>query len=319
MEVDASGRVMVYVDDTLYIDHTQDISGLPPTLKPGFNTNSRGVTLVFDNLLVRWIPPNEEPVADAGEDQLVECQGGLTAVQLDGSGSSDPDGDELTYEWCIAGVSLDVPGSATPVGQFPLGPTLATLIVTDGKGGFDTSDVLISVEDTVPPALICTTDLAVLWPPNHTMREVEVQVAVTDVCIEAYDLALTAEVSSNEADDARGEGSFTGDVGGLDGFTVPVPVALTYDQGLEAFVGTVLLRAERDGRKSGRTYSISCEVMDLGGNTSTASCVVIVPHNKKGKCGEQPVPSRFAGRPPGEVGLRASSASPRRRRRSASK
>ncbi|MGB6221758.1 MAG: hypothetical protein WBG04_12050 [Haloferula sp.] len=283
MELDDAGQLKVYVDDTLYIDHTQDISGLPLTLKPGLSVNSRGVTMFFDNLLVQWIPPNEEPVADAGEDQFVECQGELTAVQLDGSASSDPDGDDLTYEWCIAGVSLDDPNSATPVGQFPPGPTLATLIVTDGKGGFDTADVLITIQDTTPPAMICTTDLAVMWPPNHKMKEVEIQVAVTDLCSEPDDLVLTATVSSNESDDAKGDGRFTGDVDGLDGYTSPVPVDLTYNECLGAFVGTVQLRAERDGRRSGRTYSIGCEVMDLTGNTSTASCVVVIPHNKKRK------------------------------------
>ena len=43
--------------------------------------------------------PNTPPVADAGDDQ----SGGLTGsvVGLDGSGSSDPDGDELSYNWTM--------------------------------------------------------------------------------------------------------------------------------------------------------------------------------------------------------------------------
>jgi len=54
------------------------------------------------SILVRTAS-NLPPIADAGEDQQV-AQGSL--VELDGSGSSDPDGDglELTYHWSIGRV-----------------------------------------------------------------------------------------------------------------------------------------------------------------------------------------------------------------------
>jgi hypothetical protein len=44
--------------------------------------------------------------------------------------------------------------------------------------------------------------------------------------------------------------------------------------------GTVQLRAEWDGNEGGRIYSFVCNVGDFSGNTNTASCVVIVPHDR---------------------------------------
>lgn len=45
------------------------------------------------------IPPNSLPVADAGEDQSVNTG---TLVSLNGSGSSDPDGNTLSYSWSFS-------------------------------------------------------------------------------------------------------------------------------------------------------------------------------------------------------------------------
>jgi hypothetical protein len=91
------------------------------------------------------------------------------------------------------------------------------------------------------------------------------------------------EVMSSEPDDGTGDGEFDGDVDGLDGYTAPVPIDLVYDPLTASFVGTVMLRAERDGADSGRTYSIICDVLDAAGHTATSSCVVVVPHDRRKK------------------------------------
>jgi len=74
------------------------------------------------------------PVADAGPDQTVSTtEGGIAQVTLDGSGSSDPDGDELTYEWTwsIGGDTYNATG-INPTIALPIGEHIIQLIVNDG-------------------------------------------------------------------------------------------------------------------------------------------------------------------------------------------
>ncbi len=229
--------------------------------------------------------PNSPPVADAGADQTVECESSDgTLVALDGTGSFDPDGDSLTYEWSVAegsGAALDDPASATPIGLFPIGPTLVTLTVTDGNGGVSVADVLVTVVDTQPPVVVCTTNAASLWPPQHQMEVVDIAVVASDVCSNPESMAIYCTITSNEPDDYTGDGATIGDVDGEDGFSAPVTIDLTYDPMSNIFQGTVLLRAERNGEENGRVYSIVCDMMDESGNFATSSCVVIVPHDKR--------------------------------------
>jgi hypothetical protein len=99
-------------------------------------------------------PPNPPPEARAGDDQTVATGARVT---LDGSGSSDPDEDSLTFTWTqLSGtlVSLDAADTASPTFVAPALPTVLTfqLTVDDGNGGTDTDAVEVTVVHPGPPA-----------------------------------------------------------------------------------------------------------------------------------------------------------------------
>jgi len=104
---------------------------------------------------------NQIPVADAGADQSVFVG---DPVQLDGTGSSDPDGDPLSYAWSFASqpagstASLDDPAGATPsfTPDAP-GDYVIELVVSDGFDPSAPDSVTVSAAPLVvanqPPVL----------------------------------------------------------------------------------------------------------------------------------------------------------------------
>ncbi len=262
-----------------------DKAGAPYTLQVTF-TDSSGASSTCE---VTVADVNLAPVCSAS-DQTVECTSDAGAVvTLDGSATdADDPAASLVYEWFVseASVVLDDPSSPTPTGLFPIGVTMATVTVADGRGGIDVCDVLITVQDTMPPEVMCTTNMAALWPPKHSMVPVTMIVTATDACFDPDEiLPITVTVSSSEPDEAtgNGDGNTTGDVNGQDGYTSPVNVtaSFSYDTVNGRWAGTVLLRAERQGAGNGRKYTLDVSAMDSSGNPATTSCCVIVPHDRR--------------------------------------
>jgi hypothetical protein len=128
---------------------------------------------------------NTPPVANAGADQNVECAGGTTSVTLDGTASTDPDGDTpLTYEW-REGVTV-LGNGATLNTSFAFGSHTITLKVTDPSGDFS--------EDTVTINVVDTSDPMITPPPNVT---VNTGPGATDCSVYVSDATLGSATASD--------------------------------------------------------------------------------------------------------------------------
>jgi hypothetical protein len=124
-------------------------------------------------------------VANAGPDQVVECAGASTLVTLDGSASSDPDGEALTYQWSDGNVLLGTT-AIIKVG-LAFGTHSITLLVTDPFGVSAQATVNVSVVDTTPPTVVCPANftLAANDQCQAVVPDLLAKLAASDICTPA--------------------------------------------------------------------------------------------------------------------------------------
>lgn len=229
-------------------------------------TVSDGLLMAGADVSVTVENVNHAPVADAGSPQTVN-EGGL--VTLDGTQSSDPDGDTLTFAWTqIAGpaVTLNLANPAQPTFAAPLvntgGATLGfQLVVSDGALASAASSVDVSVMDVNDPP-VCSharPSRDDLWPPNHKLVPVTV-IGVSDPNDEGVVVEIVG-VTQDEPTNGVGDGDTD-------------PDAIVQDH-------TVLLRAERSGSGDGRVYHVSFTAHDEHGGQCSGSVDVTVPHSNR--------------------------------------
>jgi hypothetical protein len=121
---------------------------------------------------------NNNPVADAGQDQTVEAQApwGVT-VTLDGSGSSDADStpgtiDDITdFNWykldpCDPNTDILLGNGQILDCNLPISEHIIFLEVIDKAGASDTDEVTIIVQDTTPPDINCPQDVILECPSD---------------------------------------------------------------------------------------------------------------------------------------------------------
>ncbi len=186
---DAGPDQSAFVTDTVFLDGTgsSDVDGDPLTYAWSFFSVPAGSTATLSSLTAEMptfvidLPgtyvvqlivndgtvssapdtvsistDNSAPVADAGVDQTALV---TDTVTLDGTGSSDADGDALTYAWSFSsvpagsGAALSDPTAEMPTFVIDLpGTYVVQLIVNDGTVSSAPDTVSISTDNSAPTA-----------------------------------------------------------------------------------------------------------------------------------------------------------------------
>jgi hypothetical protein len=261
----------------------------PTTSRPAFTADLRGnyaATLVVNDgklssapMTVQIVaaPPNIAPVASAGTPQTVSMN---TLVTLDGSGSSDANGDTLTYAWALTtkpSASMAVLNNPTAVkptftADIP-GTYTATLVVNDGKVSSSPAMVAIVVTPpNTPPVANAGQDQAVATGSVVTLDASASSDADANTMTFAWSLTTVPNGSQAILGSASAKKpTFTADVAG--GYVATLVVNDGYVNSAPA---TVTVTASAPKRlnvpyvaPSGMTITLTqCQAVDAGGYMS---------------------------------------------------
>jgi hypothetical protein len=207
-----------------------------------------------DDIVVTVIKTDHAPTAVAGGNLTINESATAT---LNGSASSDPDGDSLTYQWeQVSGTSVNLTDANTAYPYFKApfvnaaGATLSfKLTVRDpaGNSASDIATVTVVNANDLPIVKNAHPSQSILWPPDHRMVRITI-LGVVDVNKNA-----TIRITDVTQDEPTN--------GTCDGDT-PVDAVIADDG------NSVLLRAERSGRGDGRVYRVGFKATDPEGSVS---------------------------------------------------
>jgi 1-phosphatidylinositol phosphodiesterase len=181
------------------------------------------------------------------------------------------------FGWNNTDVRIQFAVTDATSGVFAVAPPTDALLFTSEGAGMTGQVVVVDLAgntttalsppvniDKTRPSVSCAATPDVLWPANHKLVPVGVSVIPVDALagIDSVDLV---SATSNEPDSTTAE-----DVSNdIQGFVVGV---------LDT---NGLLRAERAGGSSGRTYSLTYAARDRAGNTASCTATISVPPDQR--------------------------------------
>ena len=140
--VDATNSGNVYGDS--HSDGSVELGGNSIAVTQGAGTYTVRLNSDLSYTLTKQTP-NQKPIANAGPDQSVTLNGSSVSVTFNGNGSSDPDGNLVSYSWTSSAWSGSKTGP-TPSHSFTqAGSYLVTLTVTDNQNATASDTVNVTV------------------------------------------------------------------------------------------------------------------------------------------------------------------------------
>ena len=191
---------------------------------------------------------------------VITCPANITRVNDPGQCGAVVNYTVSATDNCTAVTITVQPASGT---FFPVGVTTVNAKATDAAGNTATCSFTVTVNDIEPPVihdLVVTPP--VLWPPNHKMKNVNVDYTSTDNC--PGPITCNIAVTSDEPENGTGDGDTAPDWELIDDHHIK-------------------LRAERAGNGDGRVYTVKVTCTDQYGNSSSGIKTVLVPKNMSKK------------------------------------
>ncbi len=136
-------------------------------------------------------------------------------------------------------------------------------VATDSQGRTATAIRTVVVRDTIPPSVLATTNLQLLWPPNHNLVNVGLRATVRDLCDPSPTIAVNV-FGDEDDEEATGDGRHAPDARNI-------------------ALRTLRLRSERKGNADGRVYLVVVTATDASRNVGFHAVAVVVPHDKSRK------------------------------------